>query len=75
MRRWLPHIHTGGVSSECIRDDAEEGREGYYFEVCWFGWMFGFTLTSQRWQRQYMARLDAKYGVLLPGSIREDAHV
>jgi hypothetical protein len=59
MIRWLPHIHKGGVSSECVRDD-EGGREGYYFEVCWLGWMLGFSLSSLRWERQSMAKIRAE---------------
>jgi hypothetical protein len=59
MRRWLPHIHRGGVSSECVNDD-EGGREGWYFGVCWFGFMAEVNFTSIYAERRDMARIRSK---------------
>jgi hypothetical protein len=61
MKRWLPHIHFGDVSSECVNDE-EGGREGRYFEVCWFGFMVGVTFSSLWAERRRSARFRKRYG-------------
>lgn len=57
MRRWLPHIHFGGASGECPTDDAEGGREGYYFEVCWFGFKVEVGFSSVYAERRKYGRV------------------
>jgi hypothetical protein len=59
MHPWIPHIHRGGSSDQCTKDD-DSGREGFYFAVCWLGWMLGLTLTSRRWEHRLIAELRAK---------------
>jgi hypothetical protein len=59
MTRWLPHIHLGGSNEECV-SDQDGGREGFYFSVCWLGWMLGFTLTSSRWEHRLLAEIRAE---------------
>lgn len=64
MRRCVPHVHFGSASTECVDDEEDGGREGRYFEICWFGWMLSFSVSSSRWHHQDMARIHAKYGDL-----------
>jgi len=61
VKRWLPHIHFGGTSGECISDKAEGGREGYYFEVCWFGFKAEVSLSSVYAERRRSARAHKRY--------------
>jgi hypothetical protein len=59
MRRWLPHIHVGGVCTECVRDE-EGGREGRYIGVCWLGFMVEINFVSVYADRRDMARYRAE---------------
>ena len=56
MKRWMPHIHCGESIDACVLDEEDEGREGYYFQVCWLGWMISLSVTSLRWERQWFLR-------------------
>jgi hypothetical protein len=57
MRRWIPHIHRGETTTECTAEDGMcGGREGYYLNICWLGWMIEISLSSARWERQWFAR-------------------
>lgn len=64
MKRLLPHIHFGSVSGECVRDDAEGGRAGHYFEICWFGFQVGVALSSVYSERRRAERARKRYAGL-----------
>jgi hypothetical protein len=55
MKRWIPHIHAGGLAEECICDD-EGGRDGWYVNVCWLGFMVSFGVSSIYAERRLMAQ-------------------
>lgn len=58
-KRWLPHVHFGGASDECVRDE-DGGREGFYLAFCWLGWMVGLTISSSWAEHRAMADIRAE---------------